>query len=260
MNLQFKVKLVVAFAVFVLLLATVFSVQYLFLRQEANTIGEKYLLDETFSAQSFLYGPQSWVPYASKLPIAPGVNVNDNGSFFVMLVDLNATSNLDATFPCVRVDYAFTGLQGTAAFHVYGYIKSNQGISWTNRVEGDGANGYYVTASSGSSTILANAKIMPDFDNVCLKVSNVAGAAFNDFGNDTYLMKFEKAGGGLNSLHITTDPRNPTGSVTTNTSLSGTFYVDFTGDRVQDDFVLLVAVNGTIGDAFQLNLKSSVPG
>jgi hypothetical protein len=258
--LQFKIKLAVAFAVFVTLAGTVFAVQYAFLSQQANTVGGTYFLDETFSAQSFLYGPQAWVPYASKLPVAPGVDVNGNGGYYVMLVDLNATSNLNATFPCVRVDYAFTGLQGTAAFHVYGYIKSNQGFSWTNRVDGDGANGYYVSAPAGSPTAPPNAQAMPDFDYIYVKVSNQAGAAFNDYGNDTYYVKFEKAGGGLNSLHITTDPSNPTGNVTTTTSLSGTFYVDFTGDRVQDDFVLLVAVNGTVGDDFRLNLKSSVPG
>jgi hypothetical protein len=72
-------------------------------------------------------------------------------------------------------------------------------------------------------------------------------------------MKFGKSGGGLNSLHITTDPRNLYGNITKTSSQSGTFYVDFTGGRVQDDFILLVAVNGTIGSDFKLNLKSSVP-
>ena len=81
----------------------------------------------------------------------PGVDVNGNEGFYIMLVDLNATSNLNATFPSVRVDYSFAGLHGTAAFHVYGYIKSNHGFSWTNRVDGDGANGYYVTAPTGST-------------------------------------------------------------------------------------------------------------
>ena len=122
-----------------------------------------------------------------------------------------------------------------------------------------GASGVYVTAPAGSPNVLANAQPMPDFDHIYVKVSNKEGASFNDFGNNTYFMKFEKAGGGLNSLHITTDPRNPSGNVNTTSNLSGTFYVDFTGDRVQDDFVLLVAVNGTVGDDFQLNLKSSVP-
>jgi hypothetical protein len=257
--LQFKTKLAGAFAVFFILVASVFAVQYAFLSQEANTVGEEYVLDETFSAQSFLYGPQAWVPYASKLPVVPGVDVNGDEGFYVMLVDLNATSNLDATFPCVRVDYAFTGLQGTAAFHVYGYIKSNQGLSWTNRVEGDGSNGYYVSTPAGSPNVLPNAQVMPGFDHVYLKVSNNAGAAFNDFGNDTYYIKFEKAGGGLNSLHITQNPKNPSGNVTTTDNVSGTFFVNFTGDRVQDNFILLVAVSGTMKDDFQLNLKSSVP-
>ena len=88
---------------------------------------------------------------------------------------------------------------------------------------------------------------MEDFDHIYVKVANHAGAAFNDYGNNTYFMKFEKDGGGLNSLHITTNPQVPTGQVTNTGNTTGTFFVDYTGDRVQDDFILLVAVNGTIG-------------
>jgi hypothetical protein len=106
---------------------------------------------------------------------------------------------------------------------------------------------------------LANAQPLPSFDNIYVRVSNKEGAAFNDYGNNTYFMKFGKPGGGLNSLHITTNPANPTGNIVTTTNLSGTFYIDFTGGRVQNDFLLLVAVNGTIGNDFSLNLKSSVP-
>ena len=257
--MQFKYKLAAAFAVFGLLIGVVFAVQYVFLNQEANTAVRKYNLDQTFSAESFLYGPQAWVPYATKLPVTPGGDVNGGDGFYVMFVDLNATSDLNATFPCVRVDYTFTGLQGTAAFHAYGYIKSNAGFSWTNRVEGNRASGYYVTTASGSTSIHPDAQAMPDYNHVYVEVSNRDGAAFNDYGNNTYFMKFEKVGRGLNSIHITTDPRNPTGNVTTTSNPSGTFYVNFTGDRVQDDFVLLVAVNGTIGADFALNLKASVP-
>jgi hypothetical protein len=257
--LKFKVKLAVAFAVLGLLILSVYAVQWVYLSQPANTVGEKYILDETFTAQSFLYGPQSWVPYASKLAVTPGVDPNSNGDYYLMFVDLNATSNLNATYPCVRVDYSFSGLQGNAAFHVYGYIKTNQGVSWTNRVEGDGASGHYVTALTENSTNLQNAQSMPSYDHIYVKVSNKAGAAFNDYGNNTYLMKFDKSGGGLNSLHITANPKNPNGNITVTTKTSGTFFVDFTGTRVQDDFVLLVAVNGFIGDDFRLTLKSSVP-
>ncbi len=144
--MQFKYKLAAAFAIFGLLILIVFAVQWVYLSQPANILGGNYYLDQTFSQASFLYGPQAWIPYASKLPVMPGVDTNSNGNFYVMFVDLNATSNLNATFPCVRVDYSFSGLHGTAAFHVYGYIKDNGGFSWTNRVDGLGASGFYVTA------------------------------------------------------------------------------------------------------------------
>lgn len=257
--MQFKYKLAVSFAIFGLLILAVFAVQWVYTIQTANTTVGNYNLNETFSAASFLYGPQAWVPDVSKLPIMPGVEANGNGNFYVMLVDLNATSNLGATYPCVRVDYSFIGLHGTAAFHVYAYIKEKGGIQWTNRVEGDGASGFYVTAQAGPSNILANPKPLPNFHNICVKVSNKEGAAFNEYGNNTYLMEFDKPGGGLNVLHITTDPRNPDGNITATSNLTGTFYLDFTGHSVMEDFLLFVAVNGTIGNNFQLNLKSSVP-
>ncbi len=256
--MQFKYKLVAAFAVFALLVGVVFAIQWVYLNREASLMHGNYQLDETFSAQNFVYGPQTWGPYAFKMPIVPGGDVNGGDGFFLMFVDLNATSNLNSTFPRVQVDYSFTGLNGVAAFHVYGYIRSNGGISWTNRVEGSGASGYYVTANPETASTLAGTEVLNDYSHVYVKVANQAGAAFNDFGNNTYFMKFEKAGGGLNTIHITTDPKVPTGQVTSTGNATGTFFVDFSGDRVQDDFILLVAVNGAIGDGFQLNLKSSV--
>ena len=258
--MQFKFKLAAAFGIFGLLILIVFAVQWAYLSQPANTFGGNYYLDQTFSSDSFLYGPQAWVPYASKLPVMPGIDATGNGNFYLMFVDLNATSNLNATFPCVRVDYSFSGLQGLAAFHVYGYIKDSGGCSWTNRPDGSGASGFYVNTPAGESNVLPNAQAMPGIDNICVKVSNKEGAKFNEFGNSTYLMKFEKSGGGLNSLHITTNPGNPPGNITQTSKTSGTFYVNFTGGRVQEDFILLVAVNGLIGNDFKLSLKSSVPG
>jgi hypothetical protein len=259
--MKFKYKLVVAFSIMAVFIGTVLVIQWMFLNQPANTETGNYNLNETFSAESFLYGPQTWIPYAEKLAVMPGVDINGNSVFNVMFVDLNATSNLNATFPSVRVDYRFEGLHGTAAFHVYGYIQTNQACSWTNRVEGQGASGFYVTAPASQTTTGPNVQQpIRDFNHVYIKVSNQKGASFNDYGNDTYLMKFEKVGGGVNTLHITTDPRNPTGEVTTTDELAGKFYVDFTGDRVQNNFILLVAVNGTLAEDFKLNLRSSVSG
>lgn len=257
--MQFKYKLAASLAIFVLLIGIVFAIQFAYLNRQASSSHGSYHLDETFTSQDLIYGPQAWIPYASKMPIIPGGNVNGGDGFYVMFIDLNATSNLNSTFPRVQVDYSVTGLHGVAAFHVYGYIHSSGGISWTNRVEGDGASGYYVTTNTEMQSPLSGTQTMGDNNYVYVKVANHAGASYNDFGNNTYLMQFGKDGGGLNTLHITTDPRTPSGQVTNTGNVTGTFFVDFSGDRVQNDFILLVAVNGAIGSDFQLNLKSSVP-
>lgn len=257
--MQLRYKLAAALAALALIIVVVFSIQYYAANRELNTatLGN-YNLDETFNAQSFMYDPQGWAPYNSKLPIQPGGDVNTD-AYYVMFVDLNATSNLNSSFPCVRVDYAFQNLRGTAAFHVYGYIQENGGISWTNRVDGLGASGWYVVGNPGTPVTLAGVQPLEDFNHVYVKVSNRNGATYNDFGNNTYFMKFDKAGGGLNTMHITSNPRTPSGEVTFTGNATGTFYVDFSGDRIQEDFILLIAVNGNIADDFQLNLKSSVP-
>jgi hypothetical protein len=256
--LQLKFKLAVSFAVFALLIVALFTVQFYYLNREASSNHGNYKINESFAVTDLTYGPQGWVPYASKMPIIPNGDVNQD-QFYVMFVDLNATSNLNSTFPRVQVDYSFSGLHGIAAFHVYGYIHSNSGISWTNRADGDGSNGYYVSSDPQKTNTLDGAQVMEDYDHVYVKVANHAGAFFNDYGNNTYFMRFEKAGGGLNSLHITTDPRVPTGQVTYTGNLTGSFFVNYTGDRTQDDFILLVAVNGSLGADFQLNIKTSVP-
>lgn len=132
-----------------LLIVVVFAIQWVYLNREASTTHSGYQLDETFTADDFNYGPQTWAPYASRMPLIPGADVNGNKAFYLMFVDLNATSNLNSTFPRVQVDYVFSGLHGTAAFHVYGYIHANSAIAWTNRVEGSGASGYYILTRGG---------------------------------------------------------------------------------------------------------------
>ena len=127
-----------------LVVGVILGIQYYASNRELIvSVNGNYNLDEAFTAASFLYGPEGWVPYNTKLPVQPGGSV-DGDAYCMMFVDLNATSNVNSTFPCVRVDYAFSGLHGIAAFHVYGYIHANGGISWTNRVDGLGANGWYV--------------------------------------------------------------------------------------------------------------------
>jgi hypothetical protein len=254
--LEFKYKLAAALIALVLVVGVLLAVNYYILSRETNiTPSGNYNLDETFTAESFTYGPQGWMPYNEKLPVQPGGNI-DSETYYVMFVDLNATSNPNSTFPCVRIDYAFSGLHGTAAFHVYGYVHENGGISWTNRVDGLGASGWYVVANAGTQSTITGIQPLPDFNHVYVKVANKNGATYNDYGNNTYYMKFDKAGGGLNTMHLSADPKNPSGEVTYTANATGTFYADFTGDRVQEDLILLVAVNGQIGSDFSLSLRT----
>jgi hypothetical protein len=257
--MQLKYKITAALLALVLIIVVVFAIQFYAANRPYTPSSEgNYNLDETFTKADFTYGPQGWIPYNSKLAVQAGGNV-DTDQFYLMFVDLNATSNLNATFPCVRVDYALTGLHGTAAFHVYGYINSDQAISWTNRLDGLGASGWYVVGTEGNPAMLSGITPLDEVNHVYVKVSNQNGATYNDFGNNTYYMKFDKAGGGLNTMHITQDFTNPSGEVTFTGNSTGTFYVDFTGDRLQSDFILAVGVDGIIGDDFSLNIKSSVP-
>ncbi|WP_342678341.1 DUF3344 domain-containing protein [Methanofollis sp. UBA420] len=73
----------------------------------------------------------------------------------------------------------------------------------------------------------------------------------------TKFFKFE--GGGLNALHVTTDPESePYGQVTTTEEQSGVFYLSETGGRgFFDDMILMVAVNGAIPDDFALHIRAS---
>ncbi|WP_265581906.1 PGF-pre-PGF domain-containing protein [Methanofollis aquaemaris] len=73
----------------------------------------------------------------------------------------------------------------------------------------------------------------------------------------TKFFKFE--GGGLNALHISTDPESePYGQVTTTEEQSGIFYLTNTGGRgFTDDMILMIAINGTIPDDFALHIRAS---
>jgi hypothetical protein len=252
----------VGFLALGLVLALTLGIQYLVVRSQpgGQQVSEPIRLGEIFTKESFLYGPQAWRPYAYKLSIFPGADINGNDGYYVMFVDLNATFNLTVVNPNVKVSYSFQGLQGNASFSVYGYAKSNGGISWTNREDGYGASGFYVTGLVGpkfSYSSLSNAKTMTDVNHIYVRVSNIDGPKYNDFSNGTYWMKFEKPGGGLNNMHLSTDPKVLYGEITYTNSTNGSFFITYTGDRVLDDLILMVAVRGAISDNFELVLKSS---
>jgi len=102
--------------------------------------------------------------------------------------------------------------------------------------------------------------VMPSNKDTLLSISNNETARFNDYGNNTYhfFSPTQSATQGLNALHITTDPASSSGQVTFSTDQSGVFYLTDTGGRGwDDDGILMLAVNGTIPDDFQVSIKAS---
>lgn len=101
--------------------------------------------------------------------------------------------------------------------------------------------------------------------NIHVNVSNDAGALYGDPAlNDTYWIN--APGGGLNQLHITTNPASTgaalAGQVTSQSistsSTSGTFWVSTTGGRgFNDDILLMASVQGPVSNNFSLTIKSS---
>jgi hypothetical protein len=97
---------------------------------------------------------------------------------------------------------------------------------------------------------------IPAKNHVNIQVANSDGARFDLFHNNTYYIKFD--GGGLNALHITTNPAEPFGQVTNSTSTSGSFYLSDTGGRgFDDDLILMLAVQGKVPDDFTVHINSS---
>ena len=109
---------------------------------------------------------------------------------------------------------------------------------------------------------LVGAAPLPNNRHIFINVANDAGVRFNFDGpayggpSNTYYIKAD--GGGLNELHITNSLDDIAGQVTTSPDQQGTFFISNTGGRGWDDnLILLIAVNGTISDDFNVRIKSS---
>ncbi|MDD3071678.1 MAG: PKD domain-containing protein, partial [Methanoculleus horonobensis] len=99
--------------------------------------------------------------------------------------------------------------------------------------------------------------VLPGYNNIFVKVANDLGVKYNAFDNNTYNIRFEGIGRGLNALHISTDPAVNFGQVTVSENQSGTFYAtDSGGKGYEDEIILMVAVNGTIPDDFRLRVRA----
>ncbi|MDD4254154.1 MAG: PQQ-binding-like beta-propeller repeat protein [Methanofollis sp.] len=133
-------------------------------------------LDETFTKNDFLYGPQIWRPCAAAdYPIFDGQDMTDTGNIFsIMFIDLNAgilgantLSRSDFSGQsitdngAIKVEYSFENLETFAAFDGYAYtVSSNQGqgVRWTNRLSATGSSGYAVI---GVPPVLTSINVTP---------------------------------------------------------------------------------------------------
>jgi len=123
-------------------------------------------LDEKFTYQDFIYGPQTWKPgpgdiQIPSLPLYSGQNIKDlSTQSHLMFIDLNNGDIRPENFQSLgtlvnngsaKVEFTFKNMPTRAAFNVYGWALSAgqaQGISWTNRLFADptasGQSGYSV--------------------------------------------------------------------------------------------------------------------
>ncbi len=140
-------------------------------------------VDETFTKEDFIYGPQMWKPGPGKvepylppgLPLYEGQDMGDtNNTFSLMFIDLNAGNLKSANFAglsdegqgAVKVEYSFENLETFAAFNAYGWcLAANQaqGISWTNNVNAAGGTAPGTSAYSvvGIPPVLTSINVTP---------------------------------------------------------------------------------------------------
>ncbi|MGF7117585.1 PKD domain-containing protein [Methanobacterium oryzae] len=91
---------------------------------------------------------------------------------------------------------------------------------------------------------------------VNLTVSNDNGAKFGN-ADGTYTF-FNRTADGNNALKITNNSSVTAGNVVYTNSQSGTFYITSVGGKgYEDNVLLMLAVNGTIPDNFQLHITAS---
>jgi PKD repeat protein len=136
-------------------------------------------VDEYFTKDDFLYGPQIWKPCpAANYTLYEGQDMADTANTFsIMFIDLNAgilgsnalyqsdfTGKSVKDNGSIRIAYSFENLSTLAAFNAYAYtVSSNQGqgIRWTNRVTDFGSSGYYVIGKPPVTPPLANFTATP---------------------------------------------------------------------------------------------------
>jgi hypothetical protein len=240
------------------------AAQYLTSPSPGQGTGDAFGPEEksVFSRADFLYGPQSWRPYQSRLDI--GTVVDPNRMYVLMFVPLNGTpfGGNPALHQrgSVKVYYTFENLTGEAAFHVYGF-RQLDGLWVTNRQEEFGTSGYYVIGGDTPVGPLPAAASHPVPDNYTIQLSSALPAGIEGIDASSFTFHFtQRPGSGLDSLHITTDLARKKGEVITTPFQEGTFYVTHTGGNPIRVLLLMVAVSPGQPDDFRVRLASEFIG
>jgi hypothetical protein len=227
-------------------------------RGEAAGLEEK----SVFSPADFIYGPQSWRPYQTRLNI--GTAADADRTWVLMFVPLNGTpfGGNPALHErgSVIVHYEFENLTGEAAFHAYGF-RQLDGLWVTNRQEEFGTSGYYVIGADSPGGTIPAASAHPVPDNYTIQLSSALPSGMEEIDASSFTFHFtQRPGSGLDSLHITTDLTRKKGEVITTPLQEGTFYVTHTGGNPIRVLLLMVAVSPGQPDNFRLHLASEFAG
>jgi PKD repeat protein len=159
-------------------------------------------VDETFTKEDFLYGPQTAKPGPGalgvwSLPLYYGQDISEPSTAeYLMFVDLYV-GNMYPTkvgvplenSGAVKVEYSFTHLNTRASFNGYGWCSAanqDEGISWTNRViNGDStSSGYSVIGQPSLNPVplpgQTNPPTDPDGDGLYEDLSGNGSVSFVD--------------------------------------------------------------------------------
>jgi PGF-pre-PGF domain-containing protein len=217
-------------------------------------------LDETFTKEGFIYGPQIWKPGPGAIapigmPLFQGQDMSDtDNTFNLMFIDLNAGmmgaplfASLPADQRSLKVEYSFENMRSFATFNIYGWVlgaAQGQGISWTNRVNPAGGS---TTGTSGFSVIWVPP--VPDF--TASPTSGVAPLSVQFYDASTGLVTawawdFDNDG------VVDSTEQNPSHTYTT----QGTYSVELTAANpgggnslVKTDYITVSAPSGGGGSS-----------
>ncbi|MDK2974301.1 MAG: hypothetical protein PWP08_672 [Methanofollis sp.] len=173
-------------------------------------------VDQTFTKDDFIYGPQIWRPFGNPdLPIYCGQNMSDTeNTFQLMFIDLDLGATKTGTDQgSIKVEYQFNNLTSFAVFDSYGWYRvSNHGT------------GVIMTNYGSDYAVIGNGSYAPAAPVANFSAAPTSGEAplavqFTDLSTNAPTSWSWDFGDGA-----TSDEQNPTHTYTT----SGTYTVNFT--------------------------------